>query len=120
MSYDIRLVQKGTGETVTMPENHFIRGGIYAVEGTKQLCLNITYNYSTVLARVLGDERGIRSLYGQKSYDTLQTLCSAIKKCNRADISDNYWQPAENNVAMALVGLLEMALMAPTGVWQGD
>lgn len=46
MSYDIRLTDRVTGETLEATAPHQIRGGTYAVGGTTELWLNVTYNYA--------------------------------------------------------------------------
>ena len=44
MSYDIHLNDPVTKQTLELDDPHFMRGGTYVVGGTKELCLNITYN----------------------------------------------------------------------------
>lgn len=45
MSYDISLCDPVTHETLKADSTHFIAGGMRAMGGTKELWLNVTYNY---------------------------------------------------------------------------
>ena len=45
MSYDIHLNDPVTKQTIELENPHFMRGDTYAIDGTKELSLNITYNY---------------------------------------------------------------------------
>ena len=36
------------------------------------------------------------------------------------NVSNNYWEPTEGNVKVALLQLLELAKMRPDGIWDGD
>ncbi|RYZ69291.1 MAG: hypothetical protein EOP09_07955, partial [Proteobacteria bacterium] len=76
MSYDISLTDPITKETLELGEAHHMRGGTYCVGGELGARLNVTYNYSGHLGRVLKgagwtdpydgerDEAGLRSIYG--------------------------------------------------------
>ena len=76
MSYDI-YIEDENGETITVAERHQLRGGTYCVGGSEKLHLNITYNYAPYYFTAF-DEDGIRSLYGKKVVDTVQTIANAI------------------------------------------
>lgn len=43
MSYDIALNDPVTGDIIELSEPHFMQGGTYAVGGTTEFWLNITY-----------------------------------------------------------------------------
>lgn len=120
MSYDIRLNDPVTKQTIQVDEPHLMRGGTYAVGGTKELWLNITYNYSCVFCRtdIFGQE-GIRSIYGKTGAETIPIFKNAIDKL-ADDVDDDYWKPTEGNVKKSLNALLTMAQMRPDGVWDGD
>lgn len=45
MSYDISLCDPVTHETLEVDDTHFVAGGTRTIGGTKELWLNITYNY---------------------------------------------------------------------------
>ena len=44
MSYDISLCNPITGETLETESTHMMIGGTFAVGGTRELWLNVTYN----------------------------------------------------------------------------
>jgi hypothetical protein len=118
MSYDIDIIDPKTGSVATVTEPHFIRGGTYAVNGTTELSLNITYNYYQHFHRVLG-EGGIRSIYGKRVAETLPTLAAAVNQL-KDDVSDNYWDPTEGNARLALLDLICLGAQFPEGIWRGD
>ena len=79
MSYDISLCDPVTHETLKADSTHFIAGGMRAMGGTKELWLNVTYNYSQFYYRpeVFG-EGGIRSIYGKTGAESIPMLEKAI------------------------------------------
>lgn len=120
MSYDIRLNDPVTKQVIQLDKPHFMRGGTYATEGTTELWLNITYNYSSVFYRpdVFG-EGGIRSIYGMTGAESIPIFQRAIAALSD-DVDPDYWKPTEGNVKKSLCQLLSMAQMRPDGVWDGD
>ena len=62
MSYDIRI-KRHDGTAVQLRERHNCTGGTYALGGTREAWLNVTYNYSSIFHRLLGED-GIRTIYG--------------------------------------------------------
>ena len=75
MSYDISLCDPVTHEPLKADSTHFIAGGMRAMGGTKELWLNVTYNYSHFYYRpeVFG-EGGIRSIYGKTGAESIPML----------------------------------------------
>lgn len=118
MSYDIKLTDRVTGETLEAEEPHRVRGGTYCIGGTRELWLNVTYNYAPHYYRTLGEE-GVRSIYGRTGAESIPMLEAAIAALGD-NVSDNYWEPTEGNAKRALIGLLSFAQMRPDGVWKGD
>ena len=118
MSYDISLVDPVTKETLHSDKPHNCRGGTYAVGGTTQLYLNVTWNYAKTLYRILGPN-GIRSLYGKTGAESLPMLKEAISKLGD-DINADYWKECDGNVKRCLSTLLAFAQLRPDGVWEGD
>lgn len=51
MSYDISLCDPVTHETLEVDDTHFVAGGTRSIGGTKELWLNITYNYGMYFRR---------------------------------------------------------------------
>ena len=140
MSYDISLNDPVTGETIELEDEHFIRGGTYAIGGTRELWLNVTYNYAQwyyrpgVFAKTKKESKGIRTIYGMTGVESIPVLKKAISKLESMDedISDDkrqkceahgatgYWMPTRENAIKPLYQLLAMAQMRPDGVWRGD
>lgn len=118
MSYDIYM-REPVGENVIQFETeHYIRGGTYAVGGTREAWLNVTYNYAKHYYRVFG-EKGIRTIYGMTGAESIPVIKAAMAQL-ADDISDDYWEPTEGNAKKALAQLLAFAQMRPDGIWDGD
>lgn len=120
MSYDIDLINPETDKPFEYPEDNFVeqREGTSPVGGRTETSINITYNYSPIFVRVLGEE-GIRSIYGMTAKESFPILRAAIGQL-KGDVDDDYWKPTEGNARLALIQLLEMACKFPEGVWRGD
>lgn len=139
MSYDIELVDAVTGDTLELDAPHQMRGGTYAVGGTTQAHLNVTYNYGAIYARVFEPVEtlrakapqwmrdyyktdpvfGIRTIYGLTGAESLPVLDAAIAKLGN-DIAPDYWKATEGNAKRALIQLRALAAMRPDGIWSGD
>lgn len=118
MSYDIRLVDPHSGESLDLDKTHHMKGGVYAIGGTTEAWLNVTYNYAPFFYQIFGDD-GIRILYGKTGRESIPLLEDAIARLGD-DVTDDYWGATEGNAKQALTDLLELAKMCPEGVWQGD
>lgn len=121
MSYDISLCDPVTHETLEVDDTHFVAGGTRPIGGTKELWLNITYNYGMYFRRddVLG-RKGIRSIYGKTGAESIPMLEKAISALGDDVDDSDYWHATEGNAKRALYGLLAFAKMRPDGVWDGD
>jgi hypothetical protein len=129
MSYDLGLHDPVTGNRLEADAPHQMRGGTYALGGTKDLWLNCTYNYGKHFYRVFpqtdeligGEAKGIRWLYGKTGAEAIPVLEKAIADVgDDGDESTDYWDATTNNVKRALHSLLAMSRLRPDGVWQGD
>lgn len=118
MSYDISLLDPVTKKTIQFDNEHRVIGGTYALGGTTEAWLNITYNYSEFYYNVFG-ENGIRTIYDMTGAGSIPILKDAISKLGN-DASNNYWDATEGNAKKALHGLLAFAQMRPDGIWYGD
>lgn len=118
MSYDIRLCDPVTHEALQTDVPHGMRGGTYAMGGTTELWLNVTYNYGKHYYRVLG-EKGIRTIYGMTGAESIPVLEATAAKLSD-EVSDDYWEATEGNAKRPLLQLAAMARMRPDGVWDGD
>lgn len=126
MSYDIRLKHPITGKTLELDTPHQMKGGTYAMGGTKECHLNITYNYGGIFAKAFGDNgphairtASIRDLYGKFGHESIPVIESAISKLGD-DVDENYWKATEGNTKAALIQLLTLAKLRPDGIWDGD
>lgn len=118
MSYDIELLDPVTKTVLLAEVDHCIRGGTYAMGGTRELHLNVTYNYAPHFKRVMGDD-GIRRIYGMSGAQSKPVLEEAFSRL-ADDADDDYWKPTEGNAKRAIAGLLAFANLRPDGVWGGD
>ena len=114
MSYDIELKDRVTGKTLEVSENHFMTGGTYAVGGTRELWLNITYNYAHYYyeatdcdPRFAHDEisayyadgtngpvetkYGIRGIYGKTGAESIPMLQDMIRRIEEKYKKDGEW-----------------------------
>lgn len=53
MSWNVSIVDPKTKEVQNLLERHDLRGGTYALGGTTEASLNITYNYGDFFRKVL-------------------------------------------------------------------
>lgn len=138
MSYDIKLCDPVNGEALHAKFKHEMCGGKYAVGGTEELWLNVTYNYAKWYYRpgVFSEkgEDGIRKIYGISGAESIPILEKAIRALEsiEEDISEEerkkcedqgatgYWMPTRENAIRPLYSLLAMAKIRPDGVWRGD
>mgnify|MGYP001546936311 CR=1 FL=1 len=140
MSYDIYLRDRVTKETVNFDTPHQMAGGTYAVGGTTEAWLNVTYNYAQwyykdgVFQNNGEDNSGIRSIYGLSGAESIPVLEHAIKTLESMteDLTEKeiqeykdggaggYWTPTRANAIRPLYQLLAMAKMRPDAEWSGD
>lgn len=106
MSYDISLCDPVTHKPLKADSTHFIAGGMRAMGGTKELWLNVTYNYGHFYYRpeVFGDG-GIRSIYGKTGTESIPMLEKAISALGDDVDDSDYWHATEGNAAPCTVCL---------------
>lgn len=142
MSYSISLVDPVGRETLRLDSPHQMKGSTYAVGGTRQAWLDITYNYARWYWKdgvfpgkeEDGSSVGIRSIYGLSGADSIPILEQAvhtleeldedltkeeIREFEENDVS-GYWLPTRANAIRPLYQLLALAKLRPDGVWKGD
>ena len=84
MSYDISLCDPVTKEPLVTDLPHMMTGGTYAIGGTRELWLNVTYNYARwyyepgVFAPTEEESKGIRTIYGLTGAESIPVLKNAI------------------------------------------
>jgi hypothetical protein len=118
MSYDIDLCDPVTGDVLVLEAPHQMKGGTYAVGGSSEASLNITYNYAPIFVDVFG-YKGIRWIYGKTAAETIQDLQEGAD-CLADDAGDDYWRATEGNAKLAIFQILALARLRPDGVWRGD
>lgn len=123
MSYDIYLRDPVSKEVIELQEPHYIQGGTYQLGGSKELWLNITYNYSKFY--LLHNEEGIRIIYGKTGQESVKILEEMAKKIYDVygpdlETSKDYWEPLPGNAVRPLFQLITFATMRPDGIWDGD
>ena len=110
MGYSIRIKRADGGDAV-LPEKHDIAGGTYAVGGTRDAWLYVTYNYAGNDHGVSGGE-GLRALDGGCVRDSLPVLDKAIAALGEAQPDADYWKATDGNAKKALVDLKAIADLA--------
>ena len=118
MSYDISLVDPVTRKTLELDAPHQMKGGTYALGGTTEAHLNVTWNYGVHFRRHMGEE-GIRTIYGLTGAESLPVLDAAIAALGD-NVDPDYWKATEGNAKRALLQLRALATMRPDGLWSGD
>lgn len=118
MSYDIELLDPVTKKVIELNTPHLMRGGTFAIGGTTDAKLNITYNYGKYYYNTFG-EKGIREIYGKTGAESIPIIEKAISMLGN-DVSDDYWEATEGNAKLPLFQLLALAKMRPDGIWDGD
>lgn len=114
MSYGITLKDPVTKETIQFELPHFMRGGTYAVDGTKEAWLSVTYNYSHYYYEAtdkdprfahdevscyyadgttgpIKTEYGIRGIYGKTGAESIPMLEDMIQRITEKYQKDGEW-----------------------------
>ena len=100
MSYDIRI-KRQDGKTVELRHAHTIIGGTYALGGTSEAWLNITYNYWRIFKELLG-ANGIRTIYGMNINDARPLLMEAAERLGDVEPQTNHAKLAKHSGISAL------------------
>lgn len=103
MSHDVRVVDHQTGKTKVLPKNHHFIGGTYALGGTDEAWLNVTYNYAPHYYELWG--HGLGGLSGKTVADTRPLVKQAAEALG-TERSENYWEPSRGNAGAAMADLL--------------
>lgn len=84
-------------------------GGTYAIGGTTDAELNVTYNYAPHF--------GFRSLDGRTGEETIPELEVAVQKLG-TERSGDYWESTAGNTGHAIAILLAWAKEHPQAKWR--
>lgn len=112
MSYGVYFTDPVSREVIELKDVHYMRGGTYAVGGTKDLYLNITYNYARNYAK---HDFSIRDLNEKTAFEAITELERVIQLLGD-DVTDNYWDATDGNAKRALISLLTMAKIRPDAI----
>ena len=117
MSYDLYIRKKRSNRTLQLKSLHNIHGGTYAIGGTTEAHLNVTYNYGALLRESLKTKDGIYSLDKKDVKETIPILESAIKYLEETYPitelpTEDYWAATPLNVKKALVDTVTLAKLA--------
>ena len=110
MSYDISII----GDDVCSPIVHHVKGGTYALGGSRNLETNITFNYYNAFKKAFQHEDGIKILDGMECMEAIPVIVEAMKRLGD-DETENYWDPTEGNAKRSLEGLLHIAALGYNG-----
>ena len=92
-------------------------GGTYAVGGTHECMMNVTYNYGHSFARFLDPNEGLRWLNDKTVSETIERIEEACKFMPD-EPSDNYWDSTIGNAGHVMHILLSWARQFPNGIWR--
>lgn len=95
-----------------------VDGETYSFDEEELATHGVTYNYGSILWRILGDG-GITKIYGLTGKESIPILENAISQLGD-DVDPDYFVATEGNVKADLCILLEMAKKYPYGTWDGD
>lgn len=113
MSWWVSLVD-ADGKLVQV--ENFSEGGTYAIGGSTEADLNITYNYSPFYYEYLSKRKGLRWLHGKKAKKTITKLAAAVQLLGTERAAD-YWWKTKGNTGYALSILLRWAKANPEAIW---
>jgi len=111
MSYDVSL-HNPDGSMVQLDHRHQLRGGTYAVGGTTDATLNVTYNYSPILWQVW-PKQGLEALEGLTALESIPVLTKGMLSIPWQPPDEDYWKSTNGNVRAMLGDLLVLACQAP-------
>lgn len=112
MSYDVDFCDPVSKKVIEIEDVHFMRGGTYQVGGSKQLSLNITYNYASNYGK---HGFSIRDLDGKTAAEVIPELDRIIGLLSD-ETDPDYWKAVDGNAKRALIQLRVMAKMRPDAI----
>ena len=117
MSWCFEFCDPVTNEVLKTEEKHFMfGGGTVCVGGTNDMSLDVTFNYSDIINKVINSNDTYAYLLNEKNgAEAIPILKRVISKLGD-DVDDDYWTPTEGNAKRALCQLLAFAQMRPDAV----
>jgi hypothetical protein len=117
MSWSFDLCDPVTKKILKTEEKHFMFGTTICVGGDTAMTLDVTYNYSDIINKVIkSKEEYAHFLSGKSGAEVIPILKDAISKLSD-DVDDDYWKATEGNAKRALSQLLAFSQMRPDGIW---
>lgn len=113
MSWWISLERNG--EAVSVPR--FSDGGTYALGGSSEAELNVTYNYSPHYGNTIDPELGLRWINGKTGEECLPKLRDAVRVLG-VERDPDYWAATPGNAGHALAVLAWWAALNPDAVFR--
>lgn len=86
MSWDCTLTDAKTGEAINLEQPHYLCGGTYAMFGTTECWLSVTYNYSPFFRRFYPED-GLRSIDGKTGKEAIPILLKIASGLEYSDKS---------------------------------
>ena len=105
MSHDLRIHDHRTDEQKHFEEPLDLRGGTYAVGGTTEAWLNVTYNYGTHYHTLWGHGLGA---FDGKTVEEVRPLAEEAVAALGTERHSDYWKPTKGNAGAAMADLLTM------------
>ncbi len=105
-------------QKVHLAQKHYITGGMFAVGGTDDPWLHVTFNYAEAFCKFLGGD-GINDFHDRPVRETLPKLIEAVSNMH-GEPDDDYWKPTEGNARAALMNMIQLACLSPetlNGYW---
>ncbi len=111
MSWDLYLVHPVNGTPIELPMVHHVKGGTYALGGTREAWLNVTYNY--------GKHFSFSDLAGLTAAESIPIMQETADTLDARATDSDYWKPTQGNVRKALEDCIALAKLAPAAaVWE--
>lgn len=115
MSYWVSLHETNDPESPIVEVDPHQEGGTYAIGGSNEADLNITYNYSEVYHLF---QFSIKDLDGQKAETMISKLRELVLKLGTKKYERDYWAPTPGNAGAALETLLDWAIRHPNAYFK--
>ena len=123
MSWSFDLCDSVTGECLITDTNHNMPSATMCIGGTKEMSVDITYNYSDIICNKFQEvlkNKDISYAYfidGKSGAEVISLLKNVVSKLKN-DVDDDYWNATEGNAKRALNVLLAFSQMRPDGIWK--
>jgi hypothetical protein len=115
MGYDIYLVNTKTKKTVKVPLHR--EGSTFALGGSEEAKVAITFNYSEFFYEHIDKEKGLEWLNGKTGLEVAPKLATAICKLGQT-ADDNYWKSTPGNAGKSLNVLLKWVFLHPEAIFE--